>query len=124
MLYKNMVAVDELPPVRKHYMKLRMDARALVVLRNSRRGKWTRYAWFTSKETAVSKGNKYRQSESFSEVGDLLTEVRFDPGSRRWILFLRFDTIGVTDQDIEENIADAGGSEALDRLEVGDLPAG
>ena len=124
--YARPSSVEELPPEpeRVHYRRLAMDKRALLVVKNSKRGRWTKYAWFTSRETAVSKGIKYRNSASFREAGVLAYATRFDPKLRKWILYLKYETLRVTQRDIDENIVDAGGSVLLDSEEIGEIPEG
>lgn len=113
-----MKAVDELPPRRPHYTKLRVEARALVVARNSRKGKWTAYAHYKNKDAAVSAGYKIRNRSEFRTIGDPKTEYRFDPNKNVWVIFLRFDDLTISDVDLVENINDIGGREVLDREEI------
>lgn len=123
--YVRLHAVDELPPDdRRHYKVLRLDARAMAVVRASRRGKWTKYAYFPTRATAVSKATKLRNSESFKQAGDLSTVVRFDVKRGRFDLYLKFESLSVSDHDIAENIAELGGPGVVDAEEIAPTPEG
>lgn len=122
--FTNLRAIDELPPDMPHYMRLRLNKRALVVLRNSRRGKWTRYAWYKHRPTALAKASDLRKHPAMKEAGELQTAVRWDPNKNIYLLFCKFDVLHVSDKDIEQNILDAGGPDVLDAEEIAETPEG
>ena len=117
--FKNLRSYDELPPHRPHYKAIRARKRVLIIARNSRKGKWTRWGSYPTKITAESQGSKLRYKPDTRAIGKLSVTVRPDPlKAGYWLVFAKFTDLHITDHDLEENIIDAGGHEVLDQVEV------
>jgi|GEM_PF-3953873 len=108
--YERLHTVDELPPAPEHYKSARLRKRALMVARNGRR--WTRYASFKARDTAINQGYRLRNRPQFTELGELETAYRLNSATNKWILYTRFKSLNV--DNLAERIEDAGGDAALD----------
>jgi hypothetical protein len=113
--YERLHAVDELPAREQHWKQERVEKRALIVARH--KGKWVKYAHYSKRPTAISQATKIRNRPEFAALGRVETAVRPHPDQPKFVIYVRFADLDVSDRDLADRIKVAGGDDALDAIE-------